>query len=57
MNTHLSTQVMDFDSEDFHHKFRLFRYEKLKEFLATTGESFDGQSVVVLGCGKGFDFT
>ena len=56
MNTHLSTQVMDFDPEDFHHKFRLFRYEKLKQFLGAIDESLDGKSVVVLGCGKGFDF-
>lgn len=56
MNDHLSTQVMDFDPEDFHHKFRLFRYEKLKAFLGSMNESLDARSVVVLGCGKGFDF-
>jgi ubiquinone/menaquinone biosynthesis C-methylase UbiE len=55
-NLHLSTQDTCFDPNNFHHRFRLFGYEKLREFLNSLRETLDNKSVVVLGCGKGFDF-
>jgi len=52
----LASQSLEFDKNDFHCKFRMYPYRKLEKFLGSLGESLSGKKVVVLGCGKGFDF-
>jgi len=52
----LASQTLEFDENNFHCKFRMYPYRKLEKFLESLGESLSDKKVVVLGCGKGFDF-
>jgi ubiquinone/menaquinone biosynthesis C-methylase UbiE len=57
INENLSISTTEaLDVNDFHHRLRMYPYETLRHFLGSLGESLDNKSVVVLGCGKGFDF-
>ena len=56
VNAALASQTLEFDENDFHSKFRMYPYRKLEKFLGSLGKSLNNKEVVVLGCGKGFDF-
>jgi ubiquinone/menaquinone biosynthesis C-methylase UbiE len=53
----LTATTEPLDPNNFHHRLRMYPYKKLKKFLGSLGESLNNKSVVVLGCGQGFDFS